>query len=225
MRRVKWPSSPETENSVYASAMRYLVAGLVVVGSFSSLHADPLPTTSQQWERPNTAGVFVEIGAGWERLHPPNGLTYRAEYLRIAPSISLHHFLYLGAAFDIGNIYGAYGTDTVEAAVTANDYTDEKNGSTLAGQVFLGARDLIGIFSVGGEVAPTLRSTSAGMNFEYTQDKTFIATVEIHGKADAWVTPHITVGVMVGMDIDSIRDFQAGLQVGFHVEPYDAMNR
>jgi hypothetical protein len=205
--------------------MRYLVAGLVVTGAFTSVRADPVPATSQQWERPNTAGVFLDIGGGWERLHPPNGVTYRSEYLRIAPSISLHRFLYLGAAFDIGNIYGAYGSNDMEAAVSANDYTDENNGSTLSGQVFLGARELIGIFSVGGEVAPTLRSTSAGMNFEYTQDKTFVTTVEIHGKADAWLTSHITVGVLAGMDIDSIRDFQAGLQVGFHVEPYDAMNR
>jgi hypothetical protein len=27
------------------------------------------------------------------------------------------------------------------------------------------------------------------------------------------------------MDISAIRDFQAGLQIGFHFEPYDDMDR
>jgi hypothetical protein len=203
------------------AVMRLLVVGLVLGTTIAS--ADPAPEYTQRWRDPNTSGAFIEVGGGWQRINP-NGITYRAEYLRIAPQVSINRFLYLGAAMQLGRIYGAYGSlDPVPAAVPANDYTDEGNGSTLAGQVFIGVRDLIGIVSVGGEVAPTLRSTSAGMNFEYAADKSNVTTIELHGRADVWATPHLTAGVLVGMDIASIRDFQAGLQVGFHFEPYDAI--
>lgn len=206
--------------------MRHALVGWIVASSIGGASADPLPESVKAWDRPNTAGLFLEISGGWERLHPPNGLTYRAEYLRFAPGVSLNRFLYLGAAIQLGRIYSAYGArDSAFAAVPANDYTDEGNGSTLAGQVFLGVRDLIGIVAVGGEVAPTVRETSAGMNFEYAADKSYVTTIEVHGRVDVWATPHISAGVMAGMDIASIRNFQAGLQVGFHLEPYDAMNR
>lgn len=201
--------------------MRSLVLGLVLAGGV--VRADPLPASSYEWRKPNTAGVFVEIGGGWQRVSP-NGFTYRAEYLRIAPAVSLNRFLYLGAAFEAGHIYSAYGMrDRSIGATMYNDYTDEGNGSLFTGQVFIGARDLIGNFSVGGDVAPTLRETSAGVNFQYAADKTYLTTIAVHGRADLWATPHVTAGVVVGMDIAGIRDFMSCLQVGFHFEPYDAM--
>ena len=205
--------------------MRYLVAGLVLAGAITRAHADPMPT-SRQWERPNTAGLFLELDGGWERLHPPNGLTYRAQYLRIAPGVSLNRYFYVGAAFQLGRIYSFYGTqDAALAGIAANTFTDEQDGSTLGGQVYVGVRDLVGIVSFGGELAPTVRETSAGLNYDYASDKTTVTTVEIHGRADVWATPNITAGVIVGMDVASIRDFQIGLAVGFHLEPYDAMTR
>lgn len=202
--------------------MRFLI-GVALVGSTASALAQPAAGSQYDWRKPNSAGVFLELGAGWERVHP-NGFTYRSEYLRIAPGVSLNRFLYLGAAFQLGNIYSAYGApDDKGAAVHANDFMDEGNGSTLGGQVFLGVRDLIGVVSFGGEVAPTFRETSAGLNFEYTADKTSVTTLELHARGDVWLLPNITAGIMIGMDVASIRDFQAGLQVGFHLEPYDAM--
>jgi len=30
---------------------------------------------------------------------------------------------------------------------------------------------------------------------------------------------------MVGADFNRVRNFEVGLQIGFHFEPYDAMNR
>jgi len=203
--------------------MRFLIGLLGLVGSTGSVLAQPAAGSQYDWRKPNSAGVFLDLGAGWERLHP-NGFTYRSEYLRIAPGVSINHLVYLGAAFEAGNIYSAYGSpDSRGAAVGANDFTDEGHGSTLAGQVFLGVRDLIGIVSFGGEVAPTFRETSAGMNFEYTADKTSVTTIELHARGDVWVVPNITAGITLGMDVASIRDFRAGLQIGFHLEPYDAM--
>ena len=206
--------------------MRNVLVGLFVASSMGRASADPSPESGKPWEQPNSAGLLFEIGGGWERLHPPNGLTYRAEYLRIAPALSLNHFLYLGAAIQVGHIYSAYGTpDSAFASIPSNTFTDEGNGSTFAGQVFIGARDFIGIVAVGGELAPTVRETSAGVNFDYAADKSYVTTIEIHGRVDVWATPNISAGVMVGMDIASVRDFEAGLQFAFHVEPYDAMRR
>ena len=206
--------------------MRNVLVGLVVASSMASASADPSPESGKAWEQPNNAGLFFEIGGGWERLHPPNGLTYRAEYLRIAPALSLNHFLYLGAAMQLGRIYSAYGTqDSAIASIASNTFTDEGNGSTFAGQVFIGVRDFIGIVAVGGELAPTVRETSAGINFDYAADNSYVTTIEVHGRVDVWATPHISAGVMAGMDITSVHDFEAGLQVAFHVEPYDTMRR
>jgi hypothetical protein len=205
--------------------MRYLVIGLVIASVTMTASADPATETSQQWMRPNTSGVFLDFGAGWERVHP-NGYTYRAEYLRIAPAVSINRFLYLGAAFQFGSIYDVYGApDRATAAVHANEYSDEDIGSTFAAQVFLGARTFFGIVAVAGEVAPTIRETSAGVNFEYARDNTYLTTLEVHGRVDVWATPHLTAGLIACSGATTIHDFEAGLQVGFHVEPYDAMKR
>ncbi|HEY6036279.1 MAG TPA: hypothetical protein VIV58_18510 [Kofleriaceae bacterium] len=205
--------------------MRYaLVVGLVLVVATGSASAQPAAGSQYDWRKPNTAGVFIEFGGGWQRLHPPNGFTYRSEYLRIAPQVSLNSLLYIGAAFQFGHIYSAYGApDSAIGAIPENTYDNEGDGTSFSGQVFLGVRDLIGIVSFGGEVAPTLRRTSAGMNYAYASDNTNTTTIEFNGRADVWATPHITAGVMAGMDLQSIRDFQGGIQVGFHLEPYDAM--
>src|SRR3978361_2408590 len=114
--------------------MRYVLVGWVIVSSPGGAGGDPLPESGKAWERPNKAGLFVDISGGWERLHPPNGLTYRSEYVRIAPGLSLGRYFYLGAAIQLGNIYSAYGSpDPALAMIAANTFTDEGSGSTLAG--------------------------------------------------------------------------------------------
>jgi hypothetical protein len=209
--------------------MRYLVVVLVVAGAISSVRADPVPETSRQWERPNTVGVLLEFGGGWERVHPGGameGVTYRAEFLRFAPQISLNHYLYLGAALQYGRVYSSYGKpdNGIQVPIVLQP-TEDSSGNILAPQVFLGVRGMIDIVSGGFEVAPTLRWTNTGTNFEYMTNAVFETTIEFHGRADVWATPHFSAGVMAGMDISSIRDFQAGLQIGFHFEPYDMMTR
>ena len=42
-------------------------------------------------------------------------------------------------------------------------------------------------------------------------------------RADVWLTPRLTAGVTVSSDFDTVRNLAAGLQIGFHFEPYDAM--
>jgi len=77
-------SSSTATFGLIVSAMKYLVAGLVL-GAATIASADVLPENSYSWRKPNTSGVFFDVGGGWERIHPPNGFTYRSDYLRIAP--------------------------------------------------------------------------------------------------------------------------------------------
>jgi hypothetical protein len=203
--------------------MRILVAIFVLGAGVAS--ADPSDGYVKPWDRHGDNGVFLEVSGGWQRVDP-QGVTYRAEYVRFAPQISLNHYLYLGAALEYGHIYGAYGTpDAGYQVPIIVQTTDNSLGEILEPQAFLGVRNLIGIFSGGAEIAPTLRWISAGVNSEYMTNAQYQTTIEVHARGDVWATPHFSAGLMVGMDISSIRDFQAGLQIGFHFEPYDSMQK
>jgi hypothetical protein len=203
--------------------MRYLVVGLVLAGGVAS--ADPDSRYLKPWERENSVGVTLEGGGGWQRVDP-NGITYRAEYLRFAPQVALSRWLYIAAAVQYGHIYGSSGTlDGQPYIPPGNGNLDESSGSLIAAQALVGAHALFGIVSGGFEVAPTGRWTSASSNAQYQTTTTGVTTIEFHARADVWATPNVSAGLMVGMDIASVRDFEAGLQVAFHFAPYDAMNR
>lgn len=213
------------------------MAGLIL-GMAGLASADPLPESAFDWRRPNESGTYIEVGAGWMRVDP-DGMTYRANYLRFAPQVSVHHWFYVGAAFEVGKIYSAYGqmngmipTEcskdfgglTCHAPMGADSY-DQTTGTIVEPQVFFGARDLVGIVSGGFEVAPTVRWTSSAVSWLNQTFTTAEKTVELHGRVDVWATPHFSAGVMVGTEYDRFHDLQVGLQIGFHMEPYDLMTR
>ena len=203
--------------------MRSLLVGLLLAGGVVS--ADPLPESAFDYKRPNTAGVFLDVGGGWQRFSN-SGVTYRVEYVRFAPQVSINQHVYLGAALEVGNIFGAYGTPDNEATLPpVLQGVDRGSGSLMAGQLTLGVRDMIGLVSVAGEIAPTVRRFSSGPNgIDGMPVETDQTTLAVHGRADFWATPHFTAGLMLGMDVSSIRDLETGLVIGFHFEPYDAMH-
>jgi len=214
--------------------MRYLLVGLVLVGGVGSASADPSDYTPR-WERPGNSGTFVEVGAGWMRENP-DGVTYRAKYLRFAPQISINRWFYVGAAFQVGQIYDSSGTLDGQLPAKCsvggglmctggNDLIDESTGTIVEPQAFLGVRNRIGIVSGAFELAPTVRWTTASTNYLNESFTTSVRTIELHARGDVWATPHFNAGVMVGADFNRVRNFEVGLQIGFHFEPYDAMNR
>ena len=89
----------------------------------------------------------------------------------------------------------------------------------------VGIRDRIGIVSGAFELAPSVRWTSASTNFLDQTFTTTLTTIEFHGRIDVWATPRFNAGLMVGGDLGSRHDLVAGLQLGFHFEAYDRMNR
>jgi hypothetical protein len=226
--------------------------GLVVVGGISIASADPTvilpegPTEYRpaeatdhgpSWKVAHDAGVLLEVGTGVmsaDRL----GVNYHAQYLRFAPEVSINRWFYVGAGFQIGGIYKSHGTLAGMFPVTCSpgaggadcipspDQSISESGGTITdGQLLIGIRDRVGIVSGGLELAPTLRRITASTNSfneAFTTDGT---TLEVHARGDVWITPHINVGFMVGANTTSRHDLMAGLQIGFHFEPYDDMNR
>ena len=213
-----------------------MLVGLVLVGGIGIASADPLPEHLYGWRKPSDSGTFIEVGTGLMSANR-DGLTYRAQYLRFAPQVSINRWFYVGAGFQIGEIYKSTGKLNGELPVTCspgvsmldcipnNPMLDETSGTITEGQLFVGIRDRIGIVSGALELAPTLRRTTAStnaLNEAFTTDGT---TLELHARADIWATPHFNAGIMVGADTSSRHDLMAGLQLGFHFEAYDDMNR
>ncbi|HEY6036280.1 MAG TPA: hypothetical protein VIV58_18515 [Kofleriaceae bacterium] len=217
--------------------MRYLAAGLVL-GVATIASADPiLPESAYEWRKPNTSGAFIDVGAGWMRVDP-DGMTYRARYVRFAPQVTIHHWFYVGAAFEVGDIYSSYGqmNGMIPTQCSGNSHQadgchggsnlyDQTSGTIIEPQFFFGVRDLVGIVSGAFEVAPTVRWTSSAFSWLNQTFTTTEKTVELHARVDVWATPHFSTGLMVGSQYDTLHDLQVGLQIGFHMEPYDLMTR
>ncbi|MEO9160050.1 MAG: hypothetical protein ABI591_30795 [Kofleriaceae bacterium] len=213
--------------------MRYLVVGLVLGVGIATASADPPAENGSHWKPQNDSGTFLDVGGGWMRANR-DGVTYRAQYLRIATQVSLHHWFYVGAALQFGRIYGSSGmlNGMLPAQCTGrpgtctgpgNNLHDESTGTIVEPQVVAGVRELVGIVSGGFEVAPTARWTTASASFLNQTFTTTVTTVELHARIDLWATPHLTAGVMVGTDYNTVHNLEAGLQIAFHFEPYDAM--
>jgi hypothetical protein len=201
--------------------MRFLFVGLVFASRLAS--ADP-EDSQKPWNRENHAGVSLEVGGGWQRIQQ-NGITYRAEYLRFAPQVSLNRWLYIGGGLQFGHIYGGSGMLEAQPYDPVGNLFDESTGTIVSGQALVGARGFFGIVSGAFEIAPTERWTNASANSAYATFSTSATMIELHGRLDVWATPHFSAGIMAGADTESIHDFEAGVQLAFHFEPYDTMKR
>jgi hypothetical protein len=45
--------------------------------------------------------------------------------------------------------------------------------------------------------------------------------LEGRARLDVWVTPRLSLGGVVGIELDQPRDLSAGLMLGLHFAPYD----
>jgi hypothetical protein len=190
-----------------------------------------------RWKRQADSGTFIEVGTGVMNA-ARDGMTYRAKYLRFAPQISINRWLYVGAGFQIGDIYKSTGTLDGMLPVVCSEgpggrdcipvpsqAIDESKGTLTEGQLLIGIRERFDIVSGAVELAPTLRRVTASTNTENEAFTTDATTLELHVRADLWATPHLNLGVMVGANSTSRKDVMAGLQLGLHFEAYDGMNR
>jgi len=229
-----------------------MLVGLVLVGGVGIASADPTVIVPEEpteyrpaettdhgpsWKVAHEAGTFIEVGTGVMSADR-DGVNYHAQYLRFAPEVSINRWFYVGAGFQIGGIYKSRGKLDGMLPVTCSEGPtgadcipipdqdiDESGGTVTDGQLLIGVRDRIGIVSGGLELAPTLRRITASVNSLNEAFTTDDATIELHARGDIWITPHINAGVMVGANTTSRHDVMGGMQIGFHFEPYDSMNR
>lgn len=211
--------------------MRWGLA-VVVVASSNLAYAEPEGDPFANYNRQTDSGVFVDIGGGYER-NSPDGITYRSEYVRFAPQVAVGRNVYIGAGFDIGRIFDSYGqmNGMLPTQCSGHQGTchggsnlyDNTTGTVVEPQAFVGVRDMVSIVSGGFELVPTWRWTSASVSWLNQSFTTRQLTLELHLRADVWITPHVTAGLTAGMDYDSFSNLTGGLQIGFHLAPYDLM--
>jgi hypothetical protein len=98
------------------------------------------------------------------------------------------------------------------------------DGSLAAAKALFGARALVGIISAGGELAAGIRHASlkshTGFDVLASEDD---PVFEVHGHAEVWITPQLTIGAMVSADLANTNNLSAGLEVGLHLVNYDRM--
>jgi hypothetical protein len=172
--------------------------------------------------QPQTSGMWIDFGAGVDRVAPGNGGVYNGQYVRFAPQATLNRHFYIGAELDIGSFDGNAIASDSNAARGAGSIMAPAGitGTTGAAMALFGARAIAGIVSGGVELA-------GGVQHDVVTDSSMVsngsvrAVVEAHGRLDLWVSPHLSIGGMVGADLTEKDNMTATLQLGFHFVPYD----
>ncbi|MFT3696513.1 MAG: hypothetical protein QM831_25455 [Kofleriaceae bacterium] len=201
--------------------MKFILGGVLLASAAAS--AEPLALGYV--DHSSQSGMFVDFGLGAERLSPGNGNTYSADFVRFAPQAMITRHFYLGAEVDFGNITGMKPHDSSSTSRTTDGsdqmstvLSEDHDGSIAAGKALFGFRATAGVFSGAVELAPTFRLTTLQHSATATSSSSDQAAVEAHGRLDFWLSPVVTVGAWVGVDLGSTDNIQAALQVGFHFE-------
>jgi len=206
--------------------MRNSLAIIFVAGAAGVASAQPSEALVIAPPAPASAsGMWIDFGAGATRLDPGNGQTYRGEYLRFAPQVTLSRVLYFGAELDIGSFDASEGPANPAAARgegstgSGTPMTTQIDGQLGAAKLVGGARLMAGAVSGGLELAAGIRYTT--LTEGSASNSVGTGVVEARGRLDVWVTPHVTVGALAGTDIARRDEATFALNVGFHFEPFD----
>ena len=201
---------------------KVLVASLMLVGSAFADDVAPTAAMYSHHKEPATSGMWVDFGGGAERFAPGDGSTYSGQYLRFAPQTTIRRHFYVGAEMHIAMFDGDSPPPTTAAlGNSSSPMSVALSGSTAGALAIGGVRAMAGVLSGGVELAVGYELTSISGNAVQTWHKSDGAVVQTRGRLDLWLSPHITGGGMVGIDLTDSHNLQAGLQVGFHFEPYD----
>lgn len=184
---------------------------LILVAMSATASADPFAGDS-----------WLELGAMRARIEMPGGHQVQGWALSFSPRLPLKHHLYAGTEIDRGDVAGSIMTPAAfrESGGEVGP-TSDVVGNYTSLRLLLGVRARTGALSAGGELA-------AGFYREQFNDPLGqqLATVEANStqlearaRMDLWITPHLSVGAMVGAD--DHQDLSAGLSLGLHIGPYD----
>ena len=194
------------------------IAAVLLVSTVAA--AEPIDVAYQRYQHRET-GMWLDLGAMWERVDPGNGEGYAGKLVRFAPSVMLNRMFYLGGEVDIGTITGTSAQSLARGeGGTMQPVDPSVHGSLAAIKGVVGARARAGLFTGGLELAMGLRHAALedAMNREITAlaDK---PVVEAHGRLDAWVSRAVSVGAIVGVDLYDGTNVMFGIDLGFHYEP------
>lgn len=208
--------------------MRNSLAMLFVVGAAGVASAQPSEALVLAPPAPlSYSGMWLDFGAGVTRIDPGNGQTYRGNYVRFAPQLTLNRVFYFGAELDIGsfdltgdapNATAARGGGSGTGTTTM---TTSGTGNLGAAKLVGGARMMAGAFSGGLELATGVRYTTvptASSSMSYSNGE---GVFEVRGRLDAWLTPHVTIGGLAGTDLARRDEVTFALNVGIHFEAFD----
>jgi hypothetical protein len=173
-----------------------------------------------------SADSWTEVGLARSQVDMGDGHTVQGYSVQFSPRFNLNKAFYAGAELDGGRISGDIATPQV-FRVNGGEMapTSTVNGEAYAIAALVGMRLRAGVISGGGELV-------AGFHRAELRDARSLelATVEsdtpmLQGRArlDLWVSPQLSVGGVVGVELDDPKDMMAGLMVGLHFEPYDGM--
>ena len=169
----------------------------------------------------DTQGMFVDVGVGVQKISPGDGNTYQANTLRFAPQAMFGRHIYAGAEMDIGSFDNTTDNTTISRTTGGDSMSPAgavSSGTTIAAKAIVGFRATAGRISGGFELASGVRyvrtqdvnGTSIGDNGAFV--------IEARGRLDLWLSRSLTVGGIVGKDLDNSDGVMAGLQLGLHFD-------
>ncbi len=177
----------------------------------------------------DTSGMWLDFGVGATRIDPGNGETYRGHFVRFAPQTTIDRLFYLGAELDIGSFDGPEPVAASAAAragsTTTYPMAPLDTGSVAAAKLIGGVRMMAGAFTGGVELAAGVRYVSFTNTSGVTTLIDGTGVVEARGRIDLWLSPHLTVGALVGTELVRRDELTLGLNLGLHFEPFDHSRR
>jgi hypothetical protein len=171
-----------------------------------------------------SADTWTEVGLVRSRLDMGDGHVVDGYAVRFSPRVHLRHGFYGGLEFDGGRLSGDITTPAVfrvNGGETAP--TTAVNGTTSAVAILVGTRVRTGSVSGGVELAAGFHRAELRdrMDYELAAIESTSTMLEGRARLDVWVTPRLSIGGVVGIELDQPRDLSAGLMLGLHFAPYD----
>jgi hypothetical protein len=194
-----------------------LVFAVILASSVAA--ADPIDAGYTRYHQRDT-GMWVDLGAMWERVDPGNGEGYAGKLVHFAPHVMLNRTFYLGGEVEVGTITGTSQSVLARGGGTMQPIDPSVHGSLAAIKAVIGLRARVGMITGGAELAAGIRHADLmdAMNVEITgvADK---GVVEAHGRLDVWVSRAISIGALAGVDVFDSTNVMFGLDLGLHFEP------
>ena len=167
-----------------------------------------------------------ELGVLRERVAMEDGYAVVGEAIRFAPHVPVGHNVYIGAELDTGSLSGRVPTSPTYRT-TGGEMLPSADASGKFGAVraLIGVRLRFGMLSVAGEFAAGVHAADLRDAYGQEVSATRMDSTELsaRARADLWLSPRFTVGVLAGAGLDDSHDATAGVMVGYHFGNYDGM--